>query len=252
MEKSRSETVVGFPLRLTPQCLRAKELIGNGVIGAPEHLLGINYVSYGSVYFDSWYRDYHTTQGLFLQKATHDFDYLVELAGAPIVRVGAMLSRGRVYRDSSLKKGKKDDSALFYDHIGTPESGMNEDSSSALLEFSNGSRGVYTQVFYTRGAARKRGAIVSGRLGTLSFDWYETQLKVVRHYEPFSEVTTFDSEIKHFGGDDALVRSFADVILRRAASLSPLSAGLQSVYACLAARSSALQGRFVRVRQVGE
>jgi hypothetical protein len=31
-----------------------------------------------------------------------------------------------------------------------------------------------------------------------------------------------------------------------------LLAGLQSVYACLAARSSAHEGRFVHVRQVGE
>lgn len=251
MTKSRSETVVSFPLRLSPLCEHAKKLLQQGVIGEPEHLNGINYVPYGKVYFDSWYRDYNITQGLFLQKATHDLDYISYLAGASITRVGAMLSRGRIYKDSSLKKSSTDSSALFFEKIGTPETGMNEDSSSTLLEFSNGAQGVYTQVFYTRRDAAARGVTISGRLGTLSFDWCKSQLKLVRHYEPISDLATLDSSVEHYGGDAILAKNFGEVVRNGAKSLAPLSAGLQSVYACLAARDSALKGRFMEVRQVG-
>lgn len=251
MEKSRVETVVSFPLRLSPLSMHARHLIEKGAIGEPEHVLGVNYVSYGSVYFDSWYRDYKTTQGLFVQKATHDLDYLMYLAGSPIVRVAAMISRGRVYKDSSLKKGKRDQSALFYDNIGTPATGMNEDSSSTLLEFANGAQGLYTQVFFSRRDAAVRGATISGRLGTISFDWYKSQVKYVRHYEPLTDVSTLEAGVDHFGGDQVLVQNFIDVVTHGAKSLSPLSAGLESVYACLAARQSALGGRFQNVRQIG-
>ena len=33
---------------------------------------------------------FEITQGLFMQKATHDFDYMSYLVGSPIVRVAAM------------------------------------------------------------------------------------------------------------------------------------------------------------------
>ena len=64
---------------------------------------------------------------------------------------------------------------------------MNEDSSSALLEFASGAHGVYTQVFYARRDAATRGATISGYRGTLSFDWYTNELKRVRHHAPFSD-----------------------------------------------------------------
>jgi len=251
-KKSRSRVVVSFPLRVSPLCRRAKQLLEEKAIGSCEHLLGVNYVPYGNVYFDSWYRDYHITQGLFLQKATHDFDYLSYLAGAPIVRVAAMLSRDRVYRDSSRRKNAADHSAIFLDGLGKPETGMNEDSSSALLEFANGAQGVYTQVFYSKREAAVRGATLSGRLGTITFDWYESRLKFIRHTEPVTDVSTVDSSVSHFGGDEVLGRNFLEVVKSGANSIAPMEAGLQSVYACLAARTSALKGKFMAVRQLGE
>jgi Predicted dehydrogenases and related proteins len=242
----RAGVVVSFPLRVSPLHREARRLIQEGKIGRPEHLLGINYVPYGTVYFDSWYRDYQITQGLFLQKATHDFDYLADLAGAPIVRVAATYSQGRVFRDARFASEGGD--ALYYEGIGTPETGMNEDSSNALLEFANGSKGVYTQVFYSRREAQARGATVSGPRGTVQFDWYANRLRYVPHFE--GEVETWEPKgiEGHFGGDDELARNFLAVVRGEEASMSPLSSGLKSVYACLAAKESAETGRFVDVR----
>ncbi|MFA6962313.1 MAG: Gfo/Idh/MocA family oxidoreductase [Opitutaceae bacterium] len=250
--RSRSEVVVSFPLRVSYLCRMAKTRVDAGELGRLEHLLGVNYVPYGDVYFNSWYRDYQTTQGLFLQKATHDFDYLTYLAGAPVVRVAAMAQQGRVFRDRSLEPAEGDDTRAYFDNIGRPETGMNEDASSALLEFANGIQGVYTQVFYSKHEAQARGATLSGLRGTLRFDWYQNELRLHSHAEASTVTDRPPEGLNHFGGDGVLADNFIDVIRGRAPSASPLSAGLQSVYACLAARESASTGRFVAVRQITE
>lgn len=249
--ESTSPVLVSFPLRTSALCQRAKQILDQGAVGRVEHLLAVNYVTYGNVYFDSWYRDHSVTQGLFLQKATHDFDYLAVLAGAPITRVAAMSSVGRVFRDTRSQGDHPDPFALYYDEIGTPETGMNEDSSSALLEFGNGARGVYTQVFYSK-RSPKRGAAISGSQGLVEFDWYENTVKTTHHRAPYNDVSTVDGAEEHFGGDAVLAANFVAMVKDRAPSFAPLKAGLASVYACLAAKASAETGQFLNVRQVGD
>jgi predicted dehydrogenase len=277
-ETSRCVVEVGFPLRTSPLCELARQHLANGVVGKPEHVAAVNYVPYGTVYFDNFYRDYANTQGLFVQKGTHDLDYLMFLMDSPIVRVAAMQTRGHIFggdkpaglrcsvcdeagtclespdaRRRNLSGGDLNDHpCVFGSDIGTPETGMNEDSSSALLEFASGAHGIYTQVFYTRRDAGTRGATVSGYDGTLSFDWYTNQLRLVRHHRPFSDRCDGDKGASHFGGDAELARDFIDLIRHGAHPRADLHAGLQSIYACLAAKESADTGQFVTVRQVGQ
>lgn len=276
-ESARCPVVVSFPLRVSPLCELARRLIEEGAVGSPEHVLGVNYVPYGTVYFDDFYRNYEVTQGLFLQKATHDFDYLCYLMGSNIVRVAAMANRGRVFggkkpaglvcsrcaeaetclespqnRRRNCSGGKATDHpCLFSVDCGSPETGMNEDSSSALLEFASGAHGVYTQVFYSRRDAGTRGATVSGYEGTVRFDWCRNELQRIRHHFPFSDTASAAGGLSHFGGDRELAFDFLGVIQGKKASRTPIETGIQSVYTCLAAKQSAETGEFVTVRQVG-
>jgi predicted dehydrogenase len=126
---------------------------------------------------------------------------------------------------------------------------MNEDSSSALLEYASGVHGVYTQVFYSRRDAGTRGATVSGYHGTVSFDWYKNELRRVRHHAPFSDTVKAGAGLSHFGGDIELARDFIAVIRGKGKSRTPIWTGIQSAYTCLAAKQSAKTGRFVKVRQ---
>ena len=242
--------MVSFPLRVSHLCQRAKHILDSGTVGPIEHLHAVNYVTYGNVYFDAWHRDYSVTQGLFLQKATHDFDYLSFLAGAPIIRVAAMSTCGRVYRDAKNRGLNPSPDAIYLDNIGTPESGMNEDSSSALIEFANGAKGVYTQVFYSKRMPR-RGATISGFRGMVEFDWYENKITSIHHREPITDVTTVGESEDHFGGDLELASNFIDMIRHGAPSAAPIETGLASVYACLAAKESAETGQFINVTQTG-
>jgi hypothetical protein len=93
---------------------------------------------------------------------------------------------------------------------------------------------------------------VSGYHGTISFDWYTNELKLVRHHFPFSDRTRGAEGMGHFGGDLELAYNFVDVVRGKAKSKTQIWTGIQSVYACLAAKESAERGEYVKVRQVGK
>jgi len=276
-KKSKCPVIVSFPLRVSPLCVLTREHIVSGVIGNPEHILAINYVPYGVGYFEQHYRNYEVTQGLFLQKATHDLDYMSYLLDSPIVKVAAMASFGRVYggkKPAGLKcsqcravetcpespgnRRRAQSAARLEDHLcpfsvdcGTPEKGMNEDSSSVLLEFKNGAKGVYTQVFYSSRESAARGATVSGYKGSVSFEWYANEVKLVRNFSPYASKTSGGHYQPHFGGDRELIRDFIGLMKGGKTCRATLRMGIQSVYACLAAKESAKKNKFINVRQFG-
>ena len=84
--------VVSFPMRSTPLFATVMEIVGSGRIGTVNQVQAINNVPYGAEYFASpAYRDHEVTGGLWLQKATHDFDYLNQILGRPTM-ITAMMS----------------------------------------------------------------------------------------------------------------------------------------------------------------
>lgn len=244
--------VVSFPLRLTPLVRQARTWLDEPATGRIAHVNAVNYVTYGGVYFNEWYRDHSVTGGLFLQKATHDFDYLAHLVGQPIVRVAAMALHGYVHQDLTQRQGDGDPDVSYHAGIGSPESGMNEDCSSALIEFANGIHGTYSQVFFPRHATAARGATLSGRRSTISFDWTTDRVRRAWHDRPEAEERLLRTTSGHGGGDEALAQGLVDLVRGVKPSPAPLRAGLESVYACLAARESARSGSIVAVRRWGQ
>lgn len=276
-QNTRCQVVVSFPLRVSPLCVLARQYLEAGAVGDPVHITAVNYVPYGTVYWESFYRYYDISHGLFLQKATHDFDYMMYLMDSPIVRVAAMATTGRVFGgtkaaglvcsacdeqdtclESPASRKRNHTSGIYVDHpcvysvdCGSVEQGtLNEDCSSAVVEFASGAHGIYTQVFYTRRDAGSRGATVSGYMGTVGFDWYTNELRRVRHHAPFSATEHADGGMSHFGGDMELAEDFIGLIKGTGVSHTPIATGLRSVYACLAAKESVEKGEFVTVRQV--
>lgn len=245
------QVLVSFPLRVSPLIDQARTLLAEAQTGRMSHVNAVNYVTYGWHYFDKWYRDFATTQGLFLQKATHDFDYLAHLMQSPIVRVAAMTLRGRVHQDVSLRQGDGEMDVTYHENIGTPETGMNEDCSSALIEFANGVHGTYSQVFFTGGTMGSRGATLCGQRCTVTCDWRTELVRRIWHDRPHEEQILVKPVGGHGGGDSVLGRNFIELVRGTQPSLAPLQVGLESAYACLAAKESAETGRFVTVRRWG-
>src|SRR5262245_55793787 len=88
-----ASVVVSFPLRLTAHVQNAMKLIRSGRLGTINQVQAVNNVPYGGVYFGQWYRDYELTGGLWLQKATHDFDYITKLLDSRPIFITAMHTR---------------------------------------------------------------------------------------------------------------------------------------------------------------
>ena len=85
--------VVSFPMRVTPLFRAVMEVVESGRLGVVNQVQAVNYVPYGGVYYArETYRDFEVTGGMWLQKATHDFDYLNALLGVPTA-VSAVMTR---------------------------------------------------------------------------------------------------------------------------------------------------------------
>jgi len=261
--KSSSPVVVSFPLRVTYHVQLVKELIDSGKIGTVEHVQAVNNVAYGGVYYHYWYRDEAETQGLFLQKATHDFDYINYVLGLKPVSVSAMTSK-RVFTGNkpaglmckncdeqdtcqeSPQNLRKVGEEPLGDYCSFAEDTGNEDSGSALVRYETGMHVSYSQNFFVRKKAGTRGARFIGYKGTIEFDWYSDEVKVYMHHAGRTEIYKIDQTALsggHGGGDSTLMDNFMEIMKdRKKASVSPLESGLESALLCLRAKESAETG----------
>ncbi len=268
--KSRSEVVVSFPLRVTPLVRLAKEIIDSGKIGTVEHVQAWNNVGYGICYYMAWYRDENETQGLFLQKATHDFDYINYLLGIKPVWICAITSK-RIYKGdrpagltcdecNEWEECMESPYHLFFTRAETHDVRKNgrpcgfavdtgnEDSGSAIVEYETGMHVCYSQNFFARRKAHARGARLLGYRGTVEFDWATDELKVYMHHVPRVETYKTDtSQMSHGGGDTVLADNFIRVMRGDAKSVAPLSAGILSALMCLKAKESAATRTFQKI-----
>ena len=261
--RARSQVVVSFPLRVSALCELAREIVASGAIGTVEQVQAVNNPpAYAGGYYHGWMRDESQTGGLWLQKATHDLDYINYLVGQRPVRLCAMESKtvfkGDMPAGLRCVDCAREDCPERASATGqwlcafAPDTG-NHDSASAIVQYASGMHAAYTQNFYSRRGAAARGARLIGYRGTIEFDWYKDELVVHHHHSPRVERHRFEPlpGEGHHGGDSELARNFLDVIRGRAPSRTPLEAGLLSVEMCLAARDSCRTGSFQELGRVG-
>ena len=255
-----NSVIVSFPLRLSPLFTSVLEVVRSGRIGPINQVQAVNNVPYGGVYYSQPYRDYDITGGLWLQKATHDFDYINQILGHP-VRITAMMGQkiyggdmphdlwcsscdkaeetcmespqGVIRRNDHGGVGESDHPCVFGNRI------KNQDCGSALILYDDGTHASYTQNMVSRRSAARRGAIITGYKATVSFDIYTNSINIVDHHKERIDRIEIKSGNRHSGGDERLARNFVNVCLGRDESLSNLTAGLLSALLCLDARESA-------------
>ena len=265
-----AQTVVSFPLRASLSVRKAKAIIDSGEIGEVQHVQAWNNVPYGAGYYHTWCRDESVTGGLFLQKATHDLDYIQYILGHRPVELCAMESK-QIYKGDKPARLRCPDcpeertcpeSEWFMttykaDH---PHGDLccfstatgNHDSASVLIRYDTGMHVCYSQNFFARKNAQLRGARFLGYKGTLEFDWYTGELLVHKHDEPVDVCYKLDlTASSHFGGDKQLMLNFCGVMAGTENSESPLEDGIASALLCLKAVESAREHRFAEVRLDG-
>ena len=260
-----SNVVVSFPLRMTPLYRRVAQIVDSGRLGVINHIQAFNYVPYGGVYFGQWYRDFDLTGGLWLQKATHDFDYINQLLKAAPRSIAATGSRrvfgGEMPADlrcsgcssadeclespRAIEKRGDDGGMGLGDHdCAFSTSIRHHDAGSALITYSNGAHAAYSQNFVTRRSAAWRGARITGYRATLQFDWYKESLTVIEHHSNTVDEIKVSASEEHYGGDAMLARNFLDVIRGEDFSQSTLADGILSATMCVAAQWSEELGTF--------
>ena len=254
-----NRVTVSFPLRYTCIVQEMKRLVEAGTLGGIVTVQAINNVPYGNVYFHSWYRDSSLTGGLFLQKATHDIDYICYILGKNPSSV--MAATAKMHFKGEKPAGLRCEDCE--DYLTCPESSFvvknylkeepsgpwccfakdtgNEDVGAALFTCPDGTIISYHQTFLVKNQAGRRGARFIGTKASAEFDFYSAELRVDYYDGRHSAVHqfTYPEGLNHFGGDEMLAREFLKVMAGQDSS-SDLSQGLYSAAACLAARKSAI------------
>lgn len=259
-----NRVLVSFPLRFTPIVQQVRKLVEDGALGEITMVQAVNNVPYGSVYFNSWYRDPLLTGGLFMQKMTHDIDYIHFVLQQRAKRAAAMEAK-RYYRgqhpaglrcpncaqqntcaESSVtlaRDGKEvtGDQCCFAVDTG------NHDHASVIFQTTEGTLISYNQSFLVKGEAARRGARFIGTKGSVEFDFYTNTIRQDLYAGGTEYMQVPTPNTQHFGGDDALARTYQALLAREQPSMAGLRTGLVSARACLAARESAERGCFVDI-----
>ena len=267
----KAPVVVSFPLRLSPVLQKVKEIVDSDQIGTVEQIVAVNDVPYGHVYYQAWFRNYDQSGGLFLQKATHDIDYMNYLMDQTPRRISAMKAlrvfggdrpfnlrcetcdENETCTESPLvryREGFEGSEVAFDQRNGAcmfSEGLELEDMGSCQIEYENGAQASYTQNFFARHNAGRRGARLYGYKGTIEFDWYLNQIKVHSHRSPVTETIDFTGSMPHFGGDRELSFDFVMAMRDGKPSRTPIEAGIESALTCLWAREAAETHRVCEV-----
>ena len=270
-ENSANRVVVSFPLRTSPLFNTVLDIVRSGRLGKINQVQAVNNVPYGAEYFGSTnLRNYDVTGGLWLQKATHDFDYINLLLGKPKA-ITTMMTR-QVYGGDmphDLWCSKCDKSKICTESSYSPDRTLyekinpvdhqcvwgnkvlNQDAGSALIMYEGGIHASYSQNFVSRLSAATRGAVITGYKATASFDWYTEKIKIIDHFKDKVEVVSIKGSSEgHHGGDEALVNNFAEVCFGVTDAGPNLSDGLLSATMCLAARESAHKQTWIPIPDI--
>jgi predicted dehydrogenase len=277
---------MGFNLRHHGVCLKIRELIGEGAIG---RLISIDERAYywgGRTYMSRWNRFYEMSGGLFVHKGSHDFDLMnwynpgglpaavSAFAGVEALRedrlpfelepgeaIGptcgacavAYKCRDRVEQDETAAAlfggaaGEAEaydrDTCLFLSEKDTHDNGV------AIVEYDNGVRCSYWEVFFTPVSTRR--FTIIGDRGHLDADLTERRITLhPRWTKDRVDYTVAPAEGLHGGADPAMVETFLRNLREGRTPAATLYDGTISVAVGEAAERARREGRVVRVEEL--
>lgn len=260
------KVMTSFPFRYNKLINLAKEIIDSGKIGTVEQVQAFNDVPYGRIYFHDWYRDDVLTGGLWLQKATHDLDCIDYILGMRPIEICAMESK-QIFKGDMPEGLKCADcnkyntcpespkiitkvynDRLLGDYCCFAKDTGNHDSATAILRYENGMHAAYSQNFFARKKAARRGGRYYGYKGTLEYDCETAEVKVYMHNT--DRVDTYKLELSgtHFGSDAILFDSFLELMDGKGEST--LDAGISSALICMKAKESCEKSCFVKIPDI--
>lgn len=269
MDTYHPKVLVSFPLRYSDITTEVKKIIDAGTIGEVLQVEAFDDVPYGRCFYHSWMRDESITGGLWTQKATHDFDlYNYILNDTP---KAVYASEVRKLFKGDMPAGMKCEACsktrtcpespytiehVYHDEKTGPyccfaKDTGNHDCGTAILNYKSGVLLSFSQNFFARFSAARRGARFYGYKGTLEFDFYKSEIKVYLHTSPRVDTYKYDEQkVTHFGGDLKLAELFLNMF-SGTDTQSYLAEGLESVLTCLMAQRSCETGERITPEKLG-
>ncbi len=274
---SKVPVEVSLPMRVCPLTAEVKEIADSGRIGTVEQIVGHNDVTYGDVYFTTWFREFEKTGGMLMQKAVHDIDYMLYVAGSNPKEVCAMRAQ-RIFGgdkpfdlscDVCGEQEKCPESPYNYFHergkgdsveaasqfrLGKRMCRFSEgikidDIGECIIELENGAQLSYHQNFFVRNSSHRRGARLYGYLGTIEMEFSGKIVVRSHRRNKVEEIQIEQGPLSHYGGDKELVYDFLKCIKTGERTRTDLISGngIFSTLACLLARESADTRKFMKI-----
>lgn len=256
-KKYKPMVLVSFPGRYSKHVQMAKEIIESGEIGEIIQVDAVNDVPYGRVYYHNWYQDETLTGGLWLQKATHDFDMMNYLLGEKAKAISAFDARKFFGGNEPIglkcedcpKQEECPESVytvknVYEDPYGSSgtlccysKNVSNQECGTAIVKYESGIIATYTQNFVARMHSERRGMRIYGYKGVIEYDFFGKFVKVYSNVSPNTRIFKVYDDGHHYGGDLYLAQQFKDIITRKDTK-STLEEGMESARMCLYAEKS--------------
>ena len=247
-ENYRGPIVVDHVMRHAPIVAKAKELIDTGAIGKICSASFVQNCFYGNGMYHNFRRTMEGSGGMFIEKATHDFDIMMYLLASRPVKVSA-IARLQAYggdkpndlqcRNCEQRLSCKESINNIQYRYGAAEmmeiKGCNDmcvyakavdvpDNEVCMIEFENGTFGTYTECFFTPASYSSREYEITGLEGimkisfSLGSDHHKGKVLVSPRFGTPGDAVTYDFDYRnnnHYNGGGEVVKHFCRVINRQ-------------------------------------
>ncbi len=285
-EKTGKTLMIGFNLRHSPVLKRLKELIDDGTLGRVFIAENREFYNGGRTYMSRWNRSFASTGGLWIHKASHDFDIFNWLLGFPKpLRVSSFAAVNVLDKDHlpfELEEGKtpgpdcnhcpyqdkcrdkyvlSEEDLKFWGDEAVAEDGYvknlcmylsdkdNHDNGLAMVEYENDIKVSLFETFI--GSKGDRIYTIGGDKAIAEVSLTNRTITVTPRWG--GEIVTYTVPIPeggHGGADPGLVDTFCKVIRGEAQANSTAEHGLLATALGQAAEMSRRQHRMVEMSEI--
>ena len=282
-ESYRGPIMVDHVMRYAPIVAKAKELIASGTIGDICSVSFVQNCFYGNGMYHNFRRTMAGSGGMFIEKATHDFDIMIYLTESRPAKVSAVARRQAYggnkpndlhclnckekltcqesvnnihYRFGAAEvmevKGSHD-LCVYAKEVDVP------DNEVCVVEFENGTFGTYAQCFFSPPGYSTREYEIIGLDGIMRISFSlvgnhdKGRLLICQRFGTPEDATSYEFDYRgriHYNGGGAVAVHFCHVIDGKEAPFTTVRQAFLAEVLGAAATLAAQQGEFIHPKEL--
>ena len=279
-ERYPGPIVVDHVMRYAPIVAKAKELLVSGAIGKICSVSFVQNCFYGNSMYHNFRRSMAGGGGMFIEKATHDFDIMMYLLESRPAKVSAIARRQAYggykpndlhcpecderlackesvnniqYRfgiDDVMEVKGSDDLCVYAREVDVP------DNEICMVEFDNGTFGTYAQCFFSPASYTAREYEIVGLEGIMRISFSvmgsrhnKGRLLICQRFGTPEDVATYDFDYGktiHYNADSAVATHFYSLMEGTSVPFTTVRQAFLAEVLGYAATLAGQKGEFVR------